>query len=135
MADQQRSLMQDFLLATLERRLLAAGKTHADISAAHDGLGMSEAALSRLVRREAVAPREGVDAVVDAYAIVLGVSPIELWAEALRNYKRDPEGATLTTERALLAAQARARSLLRARSGRWPASRKPKTRNGRQKQR
>ena len=103
MADQ--SQLEHFLVAVLNARLGAAGKTRADL-ARH--LGVQDSSVKRLLDGEAACPRDGWDDWLTRYCALTGATPLALWREALTAWETDIAGRTRTTARKTAEALAKA---------------------------
>lgn len=75
------SLMWAILLTVMEDELYAAGKDRTAIK------GLTKGSLSKIVDGKTVAPRAGIDSLVDAYAQAIGCDPMTLWEKALTRWR------------------------------------------------
>jgi transcriptional regulator with XRE-family HTH domain len=79
------------LIVPCLRHVLASRRMEAGYSLRHVAQG-SHVSYSQLSRFETGHSYGDVDAMVDAYAHTLHVTPREIWAETLNLYTKDPEG-------------------------------------------
>lgn len=73
-------------MTVMEDRLYAEGHDRDKLAASMKARGGTDASLSKLVNGKSRAPRNGIDAVVDAYAQMIGCDPLELWTGALARW-------------------------------------------------